>query len=196
MWHHISPCDYPGTPRAKTALRSVLSNLYIALAFGCGDPTAPQATIAISATVDGVPWRPGGGGAPPPYATLYQGDQVLAVGGLYSRSTPYRSEQILLSLNHVTGPGSYALGDPGVTSSGLYTVWQGLLTDPGFSVTSYFTSAAVTGTVVLSQLDPATHAIAGSFSFEAESASGGRVAITAGSFHGHYDPNPPNGARW
>src|SRR5881628_2494808 len=149
--------------------------LAVVLASGCANPTEPGGSISMSATVNGLPWHPGGPGVTPPGATFSEGQQVLSFGGLFAVASPYHAAGIAITLTHVSGPGTYVLADRDSTSSGLYDVWDGSLTDSTFTTTWYFTSAAATGTVVVSQFDPATRTVAGTFSFEAESATGTRV---------------------
>jgi len=182
----------------RTELRNAVGALAlcIALASGCGDPAAPRPSIAMSATVNGLPWHAGGPGAPPGSAFLIPHlDQALSVAAVRVVSSPYQyiREDISLSIAHVTGPGSYvlgspwALGSPPGTASATYHVFETRISDSSFTNTYYYTSPTAAGTVVLNQFDPATRTVAGRFSFEAESGTGTRVVITSGSFSGHYN---------
>lgn len=179
--------------RAECVLAILAIPSLSATSSGCGDPNGPTSDVTIAAVVNGIVWRPGGPGAPPTYAMYYEGDSTLSVGGLRATSSGH-SEQIGISLRHVTGPGTYALEDPTTASAGLYVASDGHLLDGTLTMTWYWTSAARRGRVTISTLDPATHTARGTFEFEAETYTGARVTVTDGSFDGHYETNPSKGS--
>jgi len=170
--------------RYRTSVAFDVMLISLALA-GCGDPTGPKDEVVLTAQVNGSAWEAGGRGAPPTYATFYEGDSTLSVGGLRSGGSGY-SDQIGLDIRHVTGPGTYALGDPATTSSGLFVVSQGTFADSTWTMTWYSTSTAHRGTVVITTFEPSTHTLQGTFAFEAQAGSGAWVTVTGGSFIGHY----------
>jgi hypothetical protein len=164
----------------------------LALSLGCGSSTDPLGSVSLSATIDGASWVPGGPGAEI-VATIYQGDNTLAVSGLRVSTSPPHSEGLRLAVLGVTGPGTYPLGGTDGSRYASYQVVQGLLGDPGFSIVTYFTTAESGGTVVITQLDPNAHTIQGTFTFVGQF-DDQAVVITNGSFSGHYEVQAGNGS--
>jgi hypothetical protein len=177
------------TPR----LRAVAS--IIALAgpnLGCGSSTDPVGALTLSATIDGNSWAPGGRGAETT-AIIYQGDNTLAVSGDRVSTSPPHGENLRLVVLGVTGPGTYSLSGTDASRYAAYQVSQGLLGDPGFSIVTYFTTADPGGVVIITQLDPNTHTIQGTFNFTGQ--FGEQTAlITEGSFSGRYVGMAGNGS--
>lgn len=174
----------------RTPLLCILGSLaaIAGLGLGCGDSTDPQGSLTLSATVDGTSWAPGGPGSEST-ATIYQGDNTLAVYGIRVSTSPPQSEAIRLAVLGVTGPGTYPLSGPDGSRYAVYSVGQG----PGWDIVPYFTTADPGGVVVITQLDPSAHTIQGTFSFTGELGEQ-TVVITDGSFSGQYDAVAGNGS--
>jgi len=89
------------------------------LSAGCaGDPTSSKSDFSLSAVVNGIVWHPEGSDSSS--AVLFKGENSLSLAGLRSAGS-YR-EQIGIHLRNVTGPGTYALGDPATSSAGYFIV--------------------------------------------------------------------------
>jgi len=161
---------------------------------GNGTDSSEAATISIQARINGGTWRPGTGpGSPLPYATLYEGNGVLSVGGL--SGAPPRMEELNLSLHEVTGPGTFLLADTATKTSATYILIEGHLSDPDYRWTWYRTSDSVGGSVVLTTFEPGSHRLRGTFRFDALSPQGVLVHVTDGSFDGRYNTSPLAGLR-
>ena len=159
-------------------------------ALGCGSSTDPVGGLALSATVDGAAWAPGGPGAEST-AILYQGDNTLAVNGIRVSTSPPHSESIRLAVVGVTGPGTYPLGGPDGSRYAVYQVVDGPL--GALSIVSYSTTADPGGRVVITRLDPSAHTIEGTFDFTGQFDEQTSL-VTDGSFSGHYDALAGNGS--
>jgi Family of unknown function (DUF6252) len=181
-----------GTLASRLSLLAALFGATVTC--GNGTDSSETPTIAIRASVNGGTWRPGTGpGSPLPYATLYEGNGVLVVGGL--SGAPPRMEQLILSLHGVTGPGTFLLADTATKTSASYILIEGHLSDPDYRWTWYRTSDSVGGTAVLTTFDPGGHRLSGTFRFDALSPQGVLVHVTDGSFDGRYSTSPLAGIR-
>ncbi len=139
----------------------------------------------MTATVNGAAWVAGGHGTTLT-AGYYQGTRpLLAVGGL--EVGQYYVRAITLYICGVTAPGSYTLAS---INTGSYATWEdseGILGDPGYTVSSSATDTTHQGTVIVTRFDPGTRTAEGTFSFDTfTQASQGAVHVTGGHFSVRY----------
>jgi hypothetical protein len=181
----------PAHPRSiRSHLTAILVVLPLAASIladcGVGTGPTPAAHISISATINGTAWVASTAShGVPPYATWYAWDSTLALSGTRAYGSD-SSLGLVIVLHPVTGAANFPLGAQGPGSHATAFLSAGDIYAHTYKVRWYYTNDILGGSATLTTFDPATHQIAGSFSFIALDSLGQSRQVTQGQFAGEY----------